>query len=86
MRMVYKRFVEEALSIALGVLGSCGSHELLEEALSSLRGFIRGDLGVEYVYEAVELLREAAYAFRYMGCLDWYRLEEAAGILEQALA
>ncbi len=82
--MVYRRQVEEAYSIVQSVAKSCGTLPEIEEALRVLEevlsyGGFESDL--EY---AAQLLRDAADALRYQGCLDWYSLVLAADTLEHA--
>jgi hypothetical protein len=84
--MTYLRMVSEALSLASSARYSCGIVRGLSDAIEILEGFIAGTYSDEDLAAAVDLLLEAAAIAREMGCLDWYRLEEAAAILEQALA
>ncbi len=83
--MVYMKMVHEALSILRSALLACGRSAYALQALHAIESFIRGygdEDGLEY---AVEALIEAAQQARVQGCLEWYRFEDAARVLEQAL-
>ncbi len=83
--MAYARMVSEALSIAISAQHACGPVRGLSEALELIEGFLHGSYGDDALGDAVDLLLEAAAVARERGCLDWYKLEEAAAILEQAM-
>ncbi len=83
--MVYQRMVSEAYSIAQAARISCGRLPVLDEALRRLKLYLDGLASPDVLEEVVDMLYHAAQEARVRGCLDWYRVEEAARILEQAL-
>ena len=83
--MVYSRMVSEALATARAAMLSCGAIDVLAKAVEIMERFIGGRAVEEELEDAVILLLEAAEEAKARGCLDWYRVEEAARILEQAL-
>ncbi len=75
--MTYRRAIEEAISIIVQAIYSCGAVEGAREALQAIN-----DLRIE---DAIDLLYYAADNAKMLGCLDWYLFVNAADILSRAL-
>ncbi len=79
--MVYRRLLSEVISIIESVKLACGDPGgELEEAIAELRLSYR--TGTPPPPGMEELLYDTAALLRELGCLDWYKLYEAAQMLE----